>query len=219
VSPYGDLVQRKTEYWRTNEGKNLKKIANPQAFSVEQFVFSYFSLKFSHYTVLEAKCVENWKSEILWWAHYLVRNKKIIKLCVYRPCSLDMRRACASQAPPRPAPPARPPTPCPARPPLQHVAETRYRDSSGPPVRNRSPGGWGGGGRESHAHAPRFPYRLGINGTVWGFGLTLTRLLPHISQCVGGQYFGSRQILDWPLTVKSHVCMVPQPWFKEPFQL
>jgi hypothetical protein len=29
VSPYGDLAQR------TNEVKNLKKIANPQAFSVE----------------------------------------------------------------------------------------------------------------------------------------------------------------------------------------
>jgi hypothetical protein len=53
VSPYGDLAQRKTDYWRTNEGKNLKKIGNPQAFIVEQFVFSDFSLKFSHYTVLE----------------------------------------------------------------------------------------------------------------------------------------------------------------------
>ncbi len=53
VSPYGDLAQRKTDYWRTNDGKNLNKIANPQAFSEEQFVFSDFSLKFSHYTVLE----------------------------------------------------------------------------------------------------------------------------------------------------------------------
>ncbi len=35
VSPYGDLAQRQTDYWRTNEGKNLKKIANPQAFSIE----------------------------------------------------------------------------------------------------------------------------------------------------------------------------------------
>jgi hypothetical protein len=43
----------------------LKKIANPQAFSVEQYLFSDFSLKFNHYTVLEAKCVGNWKSEIL----------------------------------------------------------------------------------------------------------------------------------------------------------
>jgi hypothetical protein len=33
--------------------KIWKKIGNPQAFSVEQFVFSDFSLKFSHYTVLE----------------------------------------------------------------------------------------------------------------------------------------------------------------------
>jgi hypothetical protein len=29
----------------------------------------------------------------------------------------------------------------------------------------------GGGDGESPAHAPRFPYRLGIHGTVWGFGL------------------------------------------------
>jgi hypothetical protein len=77
-----------------------------------------------------------------------------------------VRRAYAF--PPRPAPHPRP-----ARPPAQHVAETRYRDSSGPPVRNRSPGGWGGGDSESPAHAPRFPYRLGIHGTVWGFGLRM----------------------------------------------
>jgi hypothetical protein len=38
----------------------------------------------------------------------------------------------------------------------EHVAETLYRDSSGLPVRNRSPGGWGGEGRESHAR-PLFP--------------------------------------------------------------
>jgi hypothetical protein len=37
-------------------------------------VFSDFSLKFSHYTVLEAKCVGNWKMEILWWAHHPVRE-------------------------------------------------------------------------------------------------------------------------------------------------
>jgi hypothetical protein len=43
----------------------LKKITDPQAFSEEQFMFSDFSLKFSHYPVLEAKCVGNWKSEIL----------------------------------------------------------------------------------------------------------------------------------------------------------
>ncbi len=47
----------------TNEVKYLKKIANPQAFTIEKFVFSCFSLKFSHYIVLEAKCVGNWKSE------------------------------------------------------------------------------------------------------------------------------------------------------------
>jgi hypothetical protein len=63
-----------------------------------------------------------------------------------------MRRAYATHA----SPPARPPTPRPARPPAQHVAETRYRDSSRPPVRYRSPGRWGGGGRESRAR-PSFP--------------------------------------------------------------
>jgi hypothetical protein len=41
----------------------LKICSNPQAFTEEEFVFSYFSLKFSHYIVLEAKCVGNWKSE------------------------------------------------------------------------------------------------------------------------------------------------------------
>jgi hypothetical protein len=35
VSPYGDLAQRKIDYSRTNEVKNLKQIANPQAFTVE----------------------------------------------------------------------------------------------------------------------------------------------------------------------------------------
>ncbi len=35
VSPYGDLAQIKVDYCRTNEGKNLKKIANPQAFTLE----------------------------------------------------------------------------------------------------------------------------------------------------------------------------------------
>jgi hypothetical protein len=34
VSPNGDLAQRKVDYWRINEVKNLKKIANPQACTV-----------------------------------------------------------------------------------------------------------------------------------------------------------------------------------------
>ncbi len=105
MSPYGHLAQRKTAYWRTNEGKNVKKIANPQAFSIEKFSFLYFLWKFSHCTVLEAKSVGSWKSEILWWAHYLVRNKKIVKFCVYRPCSLDMRLTPLTPPPARPVPP------------------------------------------------------------------------------------------------------------------
>jgi hypothetical protein len=51
VSPYGDLAQRKIDYLRTNEVKNLKKIANPQALSIKYLLFSSFSLKFSHYIV------------------------------------------------------------------------------------------------------------------------------------------------------------------------
>ena len=66
-----------------------------------------------------------------------------------------MSRAYASHA----SPPARPPIPRPARPPAQHVAETRYRDSSRPPVRNRLTYGWGYGVRESRAR-PSFPVSI-----------------------------------------------------------
>ncbi len=67
-----------------------------------------------------------------------------------------------------PPPPARPPTPRPARPPAQHVAETRFRDSSRPPVRNRSTCGWGWGGRESRAR-PSLP--VSIRYTRYGVGI------------------------------------------------
>jgi hypothetical protein len=75
-----------------------------------------------------------------------------------------MRRAYASHA----HPPARPPTPRSARPPAQHVAETRNRDSSRPPVINRSPGVWSGGGRVSHAR-PSLP--VSIRYTRYGVGI------------------------------------------------
>ncbi len=60
--------------------------------------------------------------------------------------------------PPPPPPPAHPP---PARtvPPRNYLPETRYRDSSDLPVRNRLPGGWGGGGRESRAR-PSLPISI-----------------------------------------------------------
>jgi hypothetical protein len=29
----------------------------------------------------------------------------------------------------------------------------------------------------SHAHAPLYPYLLGIHGTVWGFGLSMRQNL------------------------------------------
>ncbi len=167
MSPFGDLAQRKTDYWRTNEGKNLKKIANPKTFSVEQCVFRLF-IDFQPLYCFRGKCVGNWKSEILRWAHYLVRNKKIVKFCVYRPCSLDMRHAyasCPPPPPPGPPPPARPVPPCNTWP--SHATETHraYQWEIG-----RLVDGVGDG--KSPAHAPRFPYRLGINGTVWGFGLS-----------------------------------------------
>ncbi len=136
-------------------------------------MFLYFLWKFSHYTVSEAKCVGNWKSEILWWAHYLVRNKKIVKFCAYRPCSLDVRRAYASHAPPPgPPPPARPVPPRNTWP--RHATETHRAHQW---EIGRLVDGVGEG--ESPAHAPRISYRLGINGTVWGFGLT-NKLWPNI---------------------------------------
>jgi hypothetical protein len=54
----------------------LGQIANPQAFTADN-VFSYFSLKFSHCIVLEAKCVENWKFETHGWAYYLEGETKL----------------------------------------------------------------------------------------------------------------------------------------------
>ncbi len=46
----------------------------------------------------------------------------------------------------------------------------------------------GVGENTSHTHAPRIPYRLGINGTVWGFGLNrlllLPPLTPQLSYCI-----------------------------------
>ena len=80
-----------------------------------------------------------------------------------------MSRAYASHA----SPPARPPIPRPARPPAQHVAETRYRDSSRPPVRNRSTFGWGWGGRESRAR-PSLP--VSIRYTRYGVGIRVKYL-------------------------------------------
>jgi hypothetical protein len=68
----------------------LKKNANPQAFTKEYFVYTYFSLKFSHFIGLEAKCVGNWNSEPHWWA---LQSVKETKLCIYRPCLLDMGTA------------------------------------------------------------------------------------------------------------------------------
>jgi hypothetical protein len=55
--------------------------------------------------------------------------------------------------------PTRPPPARPAPPPRNYLPETRYRDSSDLPVRNRLPGGWGGGGRESPARSS-FPISI-----------------------------------------------------------
>jgi hypothetical protein len=62
-SPYGDLLKERKITEEQMKLKNLTKIANPQAFTAEYFVFLFFSWKFSHYIVLEAKCVGNWKSK------------------------------------------------------------------------------------------------------------------------------------------------------------
>jgi hypothetical protein len=126
----------------------------------------------SLYIVLEAKYVRNWKNEAREWTHYPVRNKKIVKYCEYRPCSRDVSPAPASHA----SPPARPPTPRPARPPAQHVAETRYRDSSRPPVRNRLTYGWGYGVRESRAR-PSFPVSIRHTRDVIGIRVKLKHII------------------------------------------
>jgi hypothetical protein len=62
-SPYGDLLKERKITEEPMKLENLTKIANPHAFTAEYFVFSYFSWKFSHYIVLEAKCVGNLKSK------------------------------------------------------------------------------------------------------------------------------------------------------------
>jgi hypothetical protein len=66
--------------------------------------------------------------------------------------------------PSRPPPLARPP---PARPvpPCNYLPETSYRDTLDLPVNIGCLVDEVGEG-ESPAHAPRYPYRLGINGTV-----------------------------------------------------
>ncbi len=84
---------------------------------------------------------------------------------MYRLCSLDVRRAYASQALPPALPPARPFPPHNMW--LRHATETHRAHQ------------WeidrlvdGFGEDASHAHAPRIPFLLGIHGMVWGFGLT-----------------------------------------------
>ncbi len=73
-----------------------------------------------------------------------------------------MRCAYAPQAPPPPGPPP-PATTC-SR--VASVTHRTYQWEIGCLVD-------GVGEGASLAHAPRFPYRLGINGTVWGFGLKI----------------------------------------------
>ncbi len=106
----------------------------------------------SLYIVLEAKYVRNWKREIHWWAHYLVRNKKIVNLCVYRPWSLDMR--CAYDPPPPPPPrPARPPPPATTCPRLATETHQTYQWEIGCLVDGV------GGGRVSRAR-PSLPISI-----------------------------------------------------------
>ncbi len=84
VSPYGDLAQRKVDYWRNSEVINLKKTAT----SIYWRIICLFMLfiEIQPLNCLEAKYVRNWKSETLWWALHPVRETK---LCIYRPCLLD----------------------------------------------------------------------------------------------------------------------------------
>jgi len=87
------------------------------------------------------------------------------------------------------SPPARPPTPRPARPPAQHVAETRYRDSSRPPVRNRLTYGWGYGVRESRAR-PSFP--VSIRHTRDVIGIRVKQRRPTICWVTTSEWLGQQ---------------------------
>ncbi len=150
MSPYGDLTQRKLDYWRTNEVKNLEKIANPQAFTVE-YVLSYFSFNFSHYIVLEAKCVRNWKSGTHWRAHYPVRETKLPNFAFISPAYWIWEPLL-----PLISPNARLPT-----------------KRSGPNIlaqlsaEKQWVGGWG----VCITLAPHYQYWLSINRSLWQFGL------------------------------------------------
>ncbi len=138
-------------------------------------MFSDFSFKFSHYTVLEAKWVENWKSEIHWWAHHPVRETKLKNFAWYRPWSLGMRSLNTPQW-----------SAC-------RQIEVGWRFSPSVDQWKRVAGSLNarlstnrsrpnilaifsrktvdGGCGVCIMHAPHYQYRLSINRRVWGFGL------------------------------------------------
>ncbi len=160
------------ERWITEElmkVKIWKKLLIHKHLVWNNLCFHTFHLKFSHYTVLEAKCVGNRKSEILWWAHHPVRVRKIVKFGVFRPLSLGMRGAHAPPPCLASPPPARPP-PASTCPRLTTETHQTYQWEIGCLVD-------GVGESASLVHAPHYPYRLGINGTVWGFVLSLLKCI------------------------------------------
>ncbi len=75
----------------------------------------------------------------------------------------------------------------------------------------------GGGDGESPAHAPRFPYRLGIHGTVWGFGLIafLSCVNAHPPLCSVRPWPVNLTNLDEPVTepayAYAHAHSIPMP--------
>ncbi len=127
-------------------------------------MFSYFSLKFSLYIVLEAKCVRNCKSETHLWAHYPLRENKLSKFGIYRPCSWEMRTVKARH--------------------LNHPL-CLLTNRSGLPVLSAN---WQieanclfsqcsavdqrGGGGGSITLALHLPYQLSINRSLWQFRFT-----------------------------------------------
>ncbi len=136
-------------------------------------MFSYFSLIFSHYTVLETKCVGNWKSEILWWAHHPVRETKLQYVAFIGPAYWIWDPLKPVKDPPVDKSTNRSGLPVLS---VCRPIEVGCRFSKARPSINRSgPNilvtcgrktvGWGGGGWLCITHA------ISINRRVWGFGL------------------------------------------------
>jgi hypothetical protein len=83
VSPYGDLAEIKLDYWITIEVKNLKKIANPQAFfPVEYnlcFLTFYWIQPLYCFRGKMCKKLEKWDPLILHYKEFIHENHFLLQ--------------------------------------------------------------------------------------------------------------------------------------------